>query len=83
MVRLLVADPKQRLSMEGIKKHPWFLEQLPAGSLQMNGFYKHCPSGLEQVQPSSARRAVPPHPWSPLATRVWSMAWLRASAEVL
>ena len=54
MVRLLVADPKQRLSMEGIKKHPWFLEQLPAGSLQMNGFYKHCPSGLEQVQPSSA-----------------------------
>lgn len=65
MVRLLVADPKQRLSMEGIKKHPWFLEHLPAGSLQMNGFYKQGPNGLEQVQPSSDWWAPPPHPWQP------------------
>ena len=74
-MRLLVADPQQRLSMQGIKEHPWFLDQLPAGSLQMNGFYKQGPSGLEQVRPSYDWRALPPHAWSPLGKQGLEHGW--------
>ena len=47
--RILVADPRKRLSMEGIKKHPWFLKDLPRGALEMNDFYLQAPPFLEQV----------------------------------
>ena len=34
--RLLVADPQQRLTVDGIYQHPWFQVDLPAGATQMN-----------------------------------------------
>lgn len=37
--RLLVAAPSERMSMEEIKAHPWFLEDLPDGALTMNDWY--------------------------------------------
>ncbi len=49
--RILVADPAKRLSMEGIKRHPWFLKDLPPGALDMNDFYLQAPPFLNQVQP--------------------------------
>ena len=49
--RILVADPAKRLSMDGIKRHPWFLKGLPPGALDMNDFYLQAPPFLEQVQP--------------------------------
>ena len=49
--RILVADPAKRLSMEGIKRHPWFLKDLPPGALDMNDFYLQAPPFLEQVRP--------------------------------
>jgi serine/threonine-protein kinase SRK2 len=30
LARIFVADPRLRISMEGIKQHPWFLKNLPA-----------------------------------------------------
>ena len=47
--RILVADPSQRLSIEDIKLHPWFLRDLPNGALHMNDFYLQAPPFLEQV----------------------------------
>lgn len=35
---ILVPDPKARMSMTDIKQHPWFLQGLPPGSLQMNDY---------------------------------------------
>lgn len=37
--RLLVADPKTRMRLPEILQHPWFLDALPAGALQMNDHY--------------------------------------------
>ncbi len=36
LLRLLVADPVQRLNMEDIQKHRWFRENLPARALNIN-----------------------------------------------
>jgi hypothetical protein len=36
LTRVLVADPAQRITMEDIKRHPWFLRGLPPGALEMN-----------------------------------------------
>lgn len=47
--RILVADPAERLSMEEIKAHTWFLRGLPRGALDMNDFYLQAPPFLEQV----------------------------------
>jgi hypothetical protein len=30
LARIFVADPRLRITMEGIKQHPWFLKNLPA-----------------------------------------------------
>lgn len=38
LTKVLVAEPAQRMSMEDIKCHPWFLEGLPPGALDMNEF---------------------------------------------
>ena len=37
--RLLVANANQRMSMEEMKEHSWFLEDLPEGALVMNDWY--------------------------------------------
>jgi len=39
LTRLLVADPDKRISLQGILGHPWFLETLPSGALNMNDHY--------------------------------------------
>lgn len=38
LTRVLVAQPSQRMTMEEIKTHPWFLKGLPPGALDMNDF---------------------------------------------
>ena len=34
--QLLVADPRSRISMDGIWQHPWFQQNLPEGVAEMN-----------------------------------------------
>lgn len=38
LTKVLVAEPAQRMSMEEIKQHRWFLAGLPVGALDMNEF---------------------------------------------
>jgi len=49
-VRLLVADPERRMSMEEIKAHTWFSHALPTGALHMNDWYMSHPSGIDEVR---------------------------------
>jgi serine/threonine-protein kinase SRK2 len=54
LTRLLVADPGARLPMEAIKRHPWFLQELPPGALDMNEYYLKAPPVLDMARvPSS------------------------------
>ena len=60
---LLVPDPHRRLTMEGIKAHPWFLTSLPDGALLMNDFYMRTVPQIEQARlaiPASAVQCVEP-----------------------
>ena len=50
LTRVLVADPHVRLSMDDIKRHPWFNQDLPGGALQMNDFYLQAPPFLDMVR---------------------------------
>lgn len=34
--QILVADPQKRCSLADICAHPWFLDKLPAGTLEVN-----------------------------------------------
>lgn len=34
--KILMEDPQQRISIQDIMKHPWFLKDLPQGVLEMN-----------------------------------------------
>ena len=54
LLRILVPDPSERLSIEDIKMHPWFQRDLPRGALDMNDFYLQAPPFLEQVCPHSS-----------------------------
>lgn len=38
MTKILVADPKERLTIQQIQQHPWFQKNLPAGSLEYNDY---------------------------------------------
>ena len=42
VTQVLVADPAQRMGMEDIKQHRWFLAGLPMGALDMNEFLLRC-----------------------------------------
>ena len=56
--RLLVADPRSRISMDGIWRHPWFQQNLPQGVAEMNLHLLKNPetfSGLGQQVGSSSR----------------------------
>ena len=37
--KLLVSKPENRIGIDQIMKHPWFLIDLPAGALEMNNHY--------------------------------------------
>ncbi|KAK9915501.1 hypothetical protein WJX75_000010 [Coccomyxa subellipsoidea] len=47
LTRVLVADPNARLSMEDIKMHAWFIQDLPQDALDMNDFYLQVPQYLD------------------------------------
>ncbi len=49
LTRVLVADPNARLSMEDIKMHDWFIQDLPKDALDMNDFYLQVPQYLDMV----------------------------------
>lgn len=49
-MRLLVADPERRMSMEEIKAHTWFSHALPSGALHMNDWYMSHPSGIDEAR---------------------------------
>ena len=49
LTRVLVADPNARMSMEDIKSHFWFIQDLPEDALDMNDFYLQAPQNMEMV----------------------------------
>lgn len=49
LMGMLVAKPTVRLPMEKIKAHPWFIQELPGGALEMNDFYLQAPQFLDMV----------------------------------
>ena len=59
LVRLLVADPERRMSMDEIKAHTWFSHALPTGALHMNDWYMSHPSGIDEVTSHLCRRRSP------------------------
>lgn len=52
--RLLVANPNERMCMEEIKEHSWFLEDLPEGALAMNDWYLQSRPVYDQARRLSA-----------------------------
>ena len=50
LTRVLVAQPSQRMTMEEIKTHPWFLKGLPPGALDMNNFLLQGLADQEEVR---------------------------------
>jgi len=36
LMRIFVSDPAKRITIDEIKKHPWFLRNLPDGAMEMN-----------------------------------------------
>ena len=59
LMRLLVANAEQRMPMEEIKLHPWFLHGLPSGALAMNEWYLKEQNGMQEVIRSSAAVHAP------------------------
>ena len=51
LTRVLVAEPRDRLSMDDIKTHAWFVRGLPPGALEMNEFLLQSLASLEDVRP--------------------------------
>ena len=49
LTRVLVAPPSERMTMEEIKTHPWFLKGLPPGALEMNDFLLQGLANQEEV----------------------------------
>ena len=61
--RLLVANPNERMCMEEIKEHSWFLEDLPEGALAMNDWDLQSRPVYDQARCLSAHaytRLLPP-----------------------
>lgn len=49
-----------RLSMEDIKRHPWFNQDLPGGAHEMNEFYLKAPPFLDMVRSCFGRPCLQP-----------------------
>ena len=57
--KLLISKPDQRLGIDGIMKHPWFLMELPEGALEMNKHYlAKAPKYTEEVSRKRHAQAV-------------------------
>ena len=50
LTRVLVAQPSERMSMDEIKTHRWFLKGLPPGALEMNDFLLQGLASQEEVR---------------------------------
>ena len=50
LTRVLVAQPSDRMTMDEIKTHPWFLKGLPPGALEMNDFLLQGLANQEEVR---------------------------------
>jgi serine/threonine-protein kinase SRK2 len=51
ITKVLVADPKQRMSIAQIQQHPWFQKNLPKGSLEYNDYAVSVPAtGLQSSE---------------------------------
>ncbi len=62
LTRVLVASPVERMSMDVIKTHPWFLKGLPPGALEMNDFLLQGLANQEEVRlPSHLHLCTPKH----------------------
>lgn len=46
---IFIEEPKDRITVDGIKQHPWFLKGLPSGALQMTA---HC---MDKAPPRNQR----------------------------
>ena len=58
LTQMLTADPEKRIRVAGIMQHPWFLQDLPVGTLDVNG----------QLQRTDTARCPPlPPPLRPLS----------------
>lgn len=55
LTRVLVASPAERMSMEQIKTHHWFLKGLPPGALEMNDFLLQGLANQEEVSVSETQ----------------------------
>lgn len=53
LTRVLVASPGDRMSMDEIKTHAWFLKGLPPGALEMNDFLLQGLANQEEVSQSN------------------------------
>ena len=91
LTHMLVAVPQDRLSMDAIKTHPWFLAGLPPGALDMNEFLLR---GMEPFNLSMVRdrahltgcagrlamtRGACSCSWLGLVSDVQAMCWTAAS----
>ena len=50
LTRVLVAAPPERMSMDEIKTHRWFMKGLPPGALEMNDFLLQGLANQEEVR---------------------------------
>ena len=60
LTKVLVAEPSQRMSMEDIKCHRWFLAGLPPGALDMNEFLLRGMEPQASVCTSVQMHSLPP-----------------------
>ncbi|KAF5828686.1 hypothetical protein DUNSADRAFT_17222 [Dunaliella salina] len=56
--RLLKPNPKQRLTLEGVLQHPWFLKKLPPHAQEMNDYYFNLPMPDEHQRPEQIRQLL-------------------------
>lgn len=48
--KILVRNPKERITMEGVQAHKWFKKNLPKGAQEMNNHLKQQKNGLQSVE---------------------------------
>lgn len=63
LTRVLVAQPSERMSMDEIKTHPWFLKGLPPGALEMNDFLLQGLASQEEVNSHPEHTSGSPFDW--------------------